>query len=236
MRGKTIDIASTVEYKSLERLLGRGGPEKLMAQFRELYPTTPDFAILDLFNREVTRARQATFHFIDFSRTDRGPRSRTENGSAQHDPNALALAAAQWIKSASNSGTLPAEAIAGILRRCVDSACSLVAMRTIVDLHKQLVPMLTCTTRRISNSGSLLTSSDVGMALLRETLLYQGGRAGTGERLARRLFAWLVRFHPFPDGNGRTARAAYAIALLREGWFEPLAKADENRLTGLPVG
>ncbi|WP_426406308.1 Fic family protein [Cronobacter dublinensis subsp. lactaridi LMG 23825] len=47
------------------------------------------------------------------------------------------------------------------------------------------------------------------------------------------LYAWITGWHPFPDGNGRTARAAYAITAIRNGTWRPLTKADEDRLSGL---
>ncbi|MDT3621042.1 Fic family protein [Cronobacter malonaticus] len=47
------------------------------------------------------------------------------------------------------------------------------------------------------------------------------------------LFAWITGWHPFPDGNGRTARAAYAITSIRNRTWRPLTKSDEDRLSGL---
>ena len=41
--------------------------------------------------------------------------------------------------------------------------------------------------------------------------------------------AEFVRIHPFPDGNGRTARMLMNLQLLTEG-FQPISIAKEERL------
>lgn len=50
---------------------------------------------------------------------------------------------------------------------------------------------------------------------------------------ARQMLAAMLGYHSFVDGNGRTARAIYAIDQLRKGRFEALSHLSENALSGL---
>lgn len=53
------------------------------------------------------------------------------------------------------------------------------------------------------------------------------------EHFGKHLFGSFLGYHAFSDGNGRTARAIYAITELRKGRFSALDRPTENALSGL---
>ncbi len=62
-----------------------------------------------------------------------------------------------------------------------------------------------------------------------------GGPNRDWTHVAGYLFGTLIRCHGYVDGNGRTARAAYALALLKgKVPFKAITPAGETALHGLP--
>lgn len=94
--------------------------------------------------------------------------------------------------------------------------------------------------RFIATTGGNLPSSVTGQRLLELALGYAATvpRDAAGWRgLAGFLLGAVLRAHGFVDGNGRTARAAYAIALLKGGVpFQAVTVRAENELSGLGGG
>jgi fido (protein-threonine AMPylation protein) len=66
-----------------------------------------------------------------------------------------------------------------------------------------------------------------------ETVLERGGRVGTmqGALAATKLYARILKIHPYEDGNGRTAFVALQAALLSQGmygvFFDDLERHDD---------
>ena len=51
--------------------------------------------------------------------------------------------------------------------------------------------------------------------------------------IGKQLFAGVIGYHGFVDGNGRMGRALFAISELRKDQFIPLALSAEDALHGL---
>ncbi|WP_085667813.1 MULTISPECIES: hypothetical protein [unclassified Pseudomonas] len=97
------------------------------------------------------------------------------------------------------------------------------------ELHKRIAPKDAGGLR--SPTGEARYPSNVSGA----ALLEQHAKAldPAGEHFSRQMLGAMLGYHSFVDGNGRTARAVYAIAELRKNRFHPLGKAAEDALSGL---
>ncbi|MBP4002548.1 Fic family protein [Pseudomonas koreensis] len=155
------------------------------------------------------------------------------------DPEQVAV---NWITGNSRSATDP-EAVNALQER-IRSALSLnlqadlFDIQTIIHLHDGVYQPAVGQVARVfrSSSDPLFMGSDVARAGFIKALdaintKVQAGQVDAGEAL----FGALVRYHPFGDGNGRTARTLYALAQLNKQptTFKALTPLAEDLLSGL---
>jgi hypothetical protein len=101
------------------------------------------------------------------------------------------------------------------------------------EIHDGLVPQMRMNFRHIVPLANTLSSVS-GSILFQFHLQRLHKEPVNAEVLGEHLFAGIVGYHPYPDGNGRTARAVYAIDKLRKQAFQPLSLIREHVLSGLP--
>ncbi|MCP1489880.1 prophage maintenance system killer protein [Pseudomonas fluorescens] len=155
------------------------------------------------------------------------------------------LAAANWITGNSRSAADPGavselqERIRNVLSQ--NRQADLFDIQTVNRLHDGVYQPAAGQVERVfrSSSDPLFMGSDVGRAGFVKALddikiKVQAGQVDTGEAL----FGALVRYHPYGDGNGRTARTLYALAQLnkQEAYFKALTPLAEDMLSGLAPG
>lgn len=153
------------------------------------------------------------------------------------------LAAADWIVGNSRSATDPGSIseLQGRIRNVLSQnrQADLFDIHTINRVHNEVYQPAAGQVERVfrSSSDPLFMGSDVGRAGFVKELnaikvKVQAGQVDAGEAL----FAALVRYHPYGDGNGRTARTLYALAQLKEPVpaFKALTPLAEDMLSGLP--
>ncbi|GIW70960.1 MAG: hypothetical protein KatS3mg102_0502 [Planctomycetota bacterium] len=141
--------------------------------------------------------------------------------------------ASKWINHASTTTRGKAgeiEAVAKILEEAAKKT-ELDSLQHLQTLNKVLVNKKKADPYRPIVLGSPLPSSVAGERLLELALQRIKGKPPE-PNLACYLLGAIVRCHGFVDGNGRTARAAYALALLkaRGGKFEAISVKGENEL------
>jgi hypothetical protein len=152
------------------------------------------------------------------------------------------LAAANWItgnsRSAVDSGAV--SELQGRIRNALSQnrQADLMNIQTIDRLHGVVYQPAAGQVERVfrSSSDPLFMGSDVARAGFSKALdlikvKVQAGQLDAGEAL----FGALVRYHPYGDGNGRTARTLYALAQLnkQEATFKALTPLAEDMLSGL---
>ncbi|KVQ09441.1 hypothetical protein WK00_06895 [Burkholderia ubonensis] len=154
-------------------------------------------------------------------------------------------AAAGWITRSSRSAATPADA-AQLQSRIRDALtqyrqANLLEIQTIDRVHEAvyvLTPGQRVRTFR-SSSDPIFMGSDIARAGFERALndiriKVQAGDLDLGEAL----FAAITRYHPFGDGNGRTARTVYALAQLQKAPrapFRALTQTAEDMLNP-PLG
>ncbi|MHC8381669.1 hypothetical protein [Pseudomonas sp. LB3P14] len=97
------------------------------------------------------------------------------------------------------------------------------------ELHRRIAPRDAGGLR--SPTGEARYPSNVSGAALLEK--HATALDPANEHFAKQMLGAMLGYHSFVDGNGRTARAVYAIAELRKGRFNALGKASEDALSGL---
>ncbi|MEZ0228498.1 MAG: Fic family protein [Planctomycetota bacterium] len=164
----------------------------------------------------------------------------TKYSAATTDANALK--AAKWICSASNSDKKNLGTVAPQLAKILEESAkksTINSYQHVVMLNKVLVPKPSADVRGVATMGGKLPSSVTGARLLEiamETLSKKTpGAAGCAwEDLACHLLGTTLRTHGFPDGNGRTARALYALAFLKGNKpFVAIERKLEDKLSDL---
>lgn len=153
------------------------------------------------------------------------------------------LAAANWITGNSRSAAGPGSVseLQGRIRNVLSQnrEADLLDIHTINRLHSAVYQPAAGQVERVfrSSSDPLFMGSDVGRAGFVKTLdaikiKVQAGHVDAGEAL----FGAIVRYHPYGDGNGRTARTLYALAQLnkQESSFKALTPLAEDMLSSLP--
>ncbi|AKH64880.1 MULTISPECIES: VopS family T3SS effector adenosine monophosphate-protein transferase [Photorhabdus] len=138
--------------------------------------------------------------------------------------------AAAWILKASTSGGNEWNNFTALLKEYTHNGKDLTDSQNLKELHHRLVPNIERDYRGPAISGGSLPSSIGGAALLArhlETLDKEDPQIG------KQLFAAVVGFHGFTDGNGRMGRLLYALTELRAGQFTPLSVTTENALHGI---
>lgn len=138
--------------------------------------------------------------------------------------------AAAWILKASTSGGNEWNNFTALLKEYSKGSQDLTDSSVLKQLHRQLVPNLTRDYRGPAISGGGLPSSIGGAAVLEKHLTTLDNQ---DPQLGKKLFAAVVGFHGFTDGNGRMGRLLYALSELREGRFSPLDLPAENALHGI---
>ncbi|TMU79697.1 hypothetical protein FGA82_11725 [Pseudomonas fluorescens] len=152
------------------------------------------------------------------------------------------LAAANWITGSSRSAPDPASvnALQGRIRNVLSQnhQTDLMDIHAIDRLHAVVYQPAVGQVERVfrSSSDPLFMGSDVGRAGFVKALdaikiKVQAGQVDAGEAL----FGAIVRYHPYGDGNGRTARTIYALAQLnkQESSFKALTPLAEDMLSGI---
>ncbi|MGL6241549.1 hypothetical protein [Pseudomonas sp.] len=136
--------------------------------------------------------------------------------------------ACAWILKASSSRN-EADAIKDLLREYSSNTHSLTDPLVYNELHRAIAPGPTGQFRS-PTAQARYPSSVSGAALLEKHLTTLDPAS---DDFARQLLGAFLGYHSFVDGNGRTARAIYAITELRKGRFNPPSLAAENALSGL---
>ncbi|MHC8306053.1 hypothetical protein [Pseudomonas sp. PB3P13] len=136
--------------------------------------------------------------------------------------------ATAWIVSASNSQN-ESTAIRAVLREFSASNAALTDPATYKELHRRLAPQA-IDRYRSPHPDVRYPSNITGAAMLEKHL---ADIDPAHEHFGKHLIGSFLGYHAFSDGNGRLARAAYAITELRKGRFNALDRATENLLSGL---
>ncbi len=239
MQHALADVAMST-HAGLADMIGRAAIERLIEGICETYSLSvdhlrkqsPDAIVEDIkcvLAEEQKHLEQARAH------TDALFTSAVENGAgsacsdqvvpAAHPPlNDIALekrvdSAADWIIRASTSKGNQYAIIRDVLSEYVHNNADLTDFAVVEQLHRALVKNVERTYRGPAISGRSLPSSVGGRVLLERHM--EKLHAMDQDDLGRHLFVGVVRYHGFVDGNGRTARALYAIAELRQGRFTP---------------
>ncbi|WP_139831478.1 MULTISPECIES: hypothetical protein [unclassified Pseudomonas] len=136
--------------------------------------------------------------------------------------------ATAWILNASSSKGNEFATLKALLLEYSGNGLALSDPAVVRELHKRLVP--TVPALRTPKPETGYPSSISGSIMLDRHL----PRLDAGhEHFGKQLYGAVTGFHAFTDGNGRTARALYAIHELRANRFSPLAPASEGALSGL---
>ncbi|MHC6802761.1 VopS family T3SS effector adenosine monophosphate-protein transferase, partial [Vibrio antiquarius] len=191
-----------------------------------------------VFDMEVMHLKSAQRHIEGLASTDLSQGVYAE-GLAEDAFNKSGVTdnverAAAWIINASNSKGNDAENITSLLKEYASNGKDLLNMDNLKELHARLVPDVERDYRGPNISGGTLPSSIGGEGMLKqhiEEFLKENPVAD--KDLGKHLFAGVIGYHGFTDGNGRMGRMLYAIAELRNDSFNPLAMNAENSLHGI---
>ncbi|WP_223520869.1 Fic family protein [Pseudomonas sp. GL-B-19] len=133
-----------------------------------------------------------------------------------------------WILKASNSRN-QADNIRDVLGEYSANNLPLTSPSVYNELHRRIAPEVTGSFRS-PTAEARYPSNVSGAALLEKHLATLDP---DHQHFAKQMLGAFLGYHSFVDGNGRTARAIYAIAELRKGRFTPLSVATESALSGL---
>jgi hypothetical protein len=136
--------------------------------------------------------------------------------------------AAAWILKASSSRN-EVDNIRTLLREFSGNGKSLTDPAVYKELHRRLVPEATDALRS-PTAQARYPSNVSGAAMLEKHL---AALDSTHEHFGKQMLGAFLGYHSFVDGNGRTARAIYAITELRANRFNALPLPVENALSGL---
>lgn len=136
--------------------------------------------------------------------------------------------ATAWILKASSSRN-EADTITSLLHEYNRNGKSLTDPAVYKELHRRLVPEATDALRS-PTAQARYPSNVSGAAMLEKHLATLDP---THEYFGKQLLGSFLGYHSFVDGNGRTARAIYAITELRANRFNALPVLVENALSGL---
>ncbi|MFJ4196788.1 hypothetical protein [Pseudomonas sp. NPDC089534] len=136
--------------------------------------------------------------------------------------------ATAWILNASSSKGNESATLKALLLEYSGNGLALSDPAVVRALHKRLAP--TVPALRTPKPETGYPSSISGSIMLDQHL----PKLDSGhEHFGKQLYGAVTGFHAFTDGNGRTARALYAVHELRANRFSPLAPASEGALSGL---
>lgn len=191
-----------------------------------------------VFDMEVMHLKSAQRHIEGLASTDLSQGVYAE-GLAEDAFNKSGVTnnverAAAWIINASNSKGNDAENITSLLKEYASNGKDLLNMENLKELHARLVPNVERDYRGPNISGGTLPSSIGGEGMLKQHIEgFLKVNPVEDKDLGKHLFAGVIGYHGFTDGNGRMGRMLYAIAELRNDSFNPLAMDAENSLHGI---
>ncbi|MCF6452217.1 VopS family T3SS effector adenosine monophosphate-protein transferase [Vibrio sp. MMG022] len=142
--------------------------------------------------------------------------------------------AAAWIINASTSKGNDADNITALLKEYAANDKDLLNMDNLKELHARAVPNIERDYRGPATAGGALPSSIGGEGMLKQHIEgFLKENSVADKDLGKQLFAGVIGYHGFTDGNGRMGRMLYAIAELRNDAFTPLALSAELSLHGI---
>lgn len=136
--------------------------------------------------------------------------------------------ATAWILNASSSRN-ELESLKKLLAEYSANSKPLNDPAIYTELHRKIVPGAVDGFRSPVSEARYPTNVS-GAALLEQHVKLLDP---ANEQFGKQMLGALLGYHSFVDGNGRTARAIYAISELRKGRFNALGKATEDALSGL---
>jgi hypothetical protein len=246
MTALTSELTASPYYRAIERLMSTpdvsgNGVRQFIDEIREglggAEQRISDRDVQEALRVLTKRAHMKMHHFLALNyrgtaQLSGRPITATSDGRDRVRIDDLIRDASEWIDGASRSTA--SATIASALREFVFDCRPLANVSTLEALHRRVAPNVSHGSKRFGFASNTLPST-LGMALLRGTLRLSAVSAFRGEDLGLRLLAWIIGYHAFSDGNGRTGRAAYAIALIREGRFTRLTRQQEDALHGLDL-
>ncbi len=247
-RAMTESMLETDSGKNLTSLIGESAAKSLAGRVVKDYgggvsaaqkkPAGSINQMQAVFDMEVMHLKSAQRHIEGLASTDLSQGVYAE-GLAEDAFNKSGVTdnverAAAWIINASNSKGNDAENITSLLKEYVSNGKGLLNMDNLKELHARLVPDVERDYRGPNISGGTLPSSIGGEGMLKQHIEgFLKENPVADKDLGKHLFAGVIGYHGFTDGNGRMGRMLYAIAELRNDSFNPLAMNAENSLHGI---
>jgi hypothetical protein len=221
------DIRRSAVAKELTALIGKDGVQQLMTSFPDHYDASD--VQRELLLMEVDRINRIRLHI-------NGLRDK-ELDSIENAPAATGMTpfgdAVAWIQGSSASVTSDSNIdFFGVLEPYVSGCQDLADPAVIDEIHRQLVPRMAMETRHIVACAPTLSCASA-RPLFEMHLRKLHAEPVSPEALGEHLFAGLIGYHPYPDGNGRAGRALYAIDKLRKQSFQRPTTEREDALCGL---
>ncbi|ALB62597.1 hypothetical protein AFK62_08835 [Cronobacter condimenti 1330] len=223
---KPSDYAKAEGYNELTHAIGSGPAGQLIAHTVRALGVEDKEMLGNLLKVECKKLAKLAGHFERLRPAHPGA-ANTEQTQEQAIEDA-----AQWIAGASNSAAISAPLIKSYLNHYLTFDFSISSIVDVDELHRRVAPGASTTPRGIVPNDTPVPSSFSGRELFSQQLAKRAV-SDHSPLYPQSLFAWITGWHPFPDGNGRTARAAYAITAIRNGTWRRLSKADEDLLSGL---
>ncbi|MFH4466926.1 VopS family T3SS effector adenosine monophosphate-protein transferase [Vibrio diabolicus] len=247
-RAMTESMLETDSSKKLTSLIGESAAKSLAGRVVKDYgggvsaaqknPAGSITQMQAVFDMEVMHLKSAQRHIEGLASTDLSQGVYAE-GLAEDAFNKSGVTdnverAAAWIINASNSKGNDAENITSLLKEYASNGKDLLNMDNLKELHARLVPDVERDYRGPNISGGTLPSSIGGEGMLKQHIEgFLKEKPVADKDLGKHLFAGVIGYHGFTDGNGRMGRMLYAIAELRNDSFNPLAMNAENSLHGI---
>ncbi|MGI3066660.1 VopS family T3SS effector adenosine monophosphate-protein transferase [Vibrio diabolicus] len=247
-RAMTESMLETDSGKNLTSLIGESAAKSLAGRVVKDYgggvsaaqknPAGSITQMQAVFDMEVIHLKSAQRHIEGLASTDLSQGVYAE-GLAEDAFNKSGVTdnlerAAAWIINASNSKGNDAENITSLLKEYASNGKDLLNMDNLKELHARLVPDVERDYRGPNISGGTLPSSIGGEGMLKQHIEgFLKEKPVADKDLGKHLFAGVIGYHGFTDGNGRMGRMLYAIAELRNDSFNPLAMNAENSLHGI---
>ncbi|HHX8334539.1 TPA: VopS family T3SS effector adenosine monophosphate-protein transferase [Vibrio diabolicus] len=247
-RAMTESMLETDSGKNLTSLIGESAAKSLAGRVVKDYgggvsaaqknPAGSITQMQAVFDMEVMHLKSAQRHIEGLASTDLSQGVYAE-GLAEDAFNKSGVTdnverAAAWIINASNSKGNDAENITSLLKEYASNGKDLLNMDNLKELHARLVPDVERDYRGPNISGGTLPSSIGGEGMLKQHIEgFLKENLVADKELGKHLFAGVIGYHGFTDGNGRMGRMLYAIAELRNDSFNPLAMNAENSLHGI---
>ncbi|GAK15968.1 LOW QUALITY PROTEIN: hypothetical protein JCM19053_4135 [Vibrio sp. JCM 19053] len=247
-RAMTESMLETDSGKNLTSLIGESAAKSLAGRVVKDYgggvsaaqknPAGSITQMQAVFDMEVMHLKSAQRHIEGLASTDLSKVVYAE-GLAEDAFNKSGVTdnverAAAWIINASNSKGNDAENITSLLKEYASNGKDLLNMENLKELHARLVPDVERDYRGPNISGGTLPSSIGGEGMLKQHIEgFLKENPVEDKDLGKHLFAGVIGYHGFTDGNGRMGRMLYAIAELRNDSFNPLAMDAENSLHGI---